>query len=419
MDRARALAASLVAAAWLALLASSGGCEVAVGDAVPSFACDPGADTCPPGQVCDPATHKCGPTCNPATCASGMMCDPVSNVCTAEAGVVDSAMPAPDSGMPEEASAIDTFQPPVDTGMPHEAAPPPDGTPTCNTIGCSCSGDGDCASNVCGDSSTFPSNLYGAVGGHAVCTQPCCTSGDCPTGSVCFPASVGGTGGNYCVTTTVLMISGTGAGQGGASCGTGRDCRSGVCSGSMCADTCCSDQAATPECASGTTCQFSAFPGAGIEVNYAAICATSQGTGTNGSMCTGNNRCVSGLCAADTQFGNSYCHDACRSGTDCGGGFACGYAQVTTTGTTGSTTAIVAACSQTSGGGLSDGAKCDPTNDMCQGFCDSNTMTCTDVCFADSDCSAASGGHCRPEKIMVYNNQGVSGGTFTVLACGT
>jgi hypothetical protein len=230
---------------------------------------------------------------------------------------------------------------------------------------------------------------------------------------VCFATAAGG---NYCVLPQWIGRSGgLGTGAGGASCTNARDCRSGLCSGNTCADTCCSGQA-TGECASGSVCTFSAFPGSGIDVHYGAHCAAAGGTGTNGHSCSSNNSCESQICAADTMFGNNYCHGACRSATDCTGtcdGAPCACNYVLPNGTTD----LVAVCIGSSGN-TPEGGTCNPTMDTCAaGFCDSNTNKCTSVCFTNADCTTA-GWHCRPELVTIYVN-GTPGGSYSVLACGT
>lgn len=418
MDRARArptparlFAASVIAAGWIALVGSSGGCEIAVGDTIPIFSCIPGRDTCPQGQVCDSYTNKCVPACaTAASCGSGMTCDPGSGTCVAEAGVGDGPAGDADSGTPMEASVADTSSPPPqDSGSPPDTSqPPPDSPAPCNTIGCGCTGPSECASGLCGDTSSLPQNLVTAAGSN-FCTQPCCTSSDCPAGSVCFPASTStsSTGGNYCVLPKWLGITELGTNPGGGTCSTGRDCRSGVCGGTTCADTCCSDQDPTPECASGTSCTFAPFPGSGIETNSGANCQAVTGMGTNGQTCSAPNRCESQICAAPSMssFNNS-CLGLCRSGSDCPNGYTCEYALPTM-----GSQNVVAVC-EPSSGNTPDGAQCSMTQDTCQGFCGS-TGTCTEVCFMDSDCTAATGPHCQPEKVNV-----TGGGSFVVLACG-
>jgi hypothetical protein len=59
------------------------------------------------------------------------------------------------------------------------------------------------------------------------------------------------------------------------------------------------------------------------------------------------------------------------------------------------------------------GQTCDPMNDFCKGFCDPVTKLCTDVCFADSDCTVMPGWRCRDATVAVQ-----AGGNYSVLCCG-
>jgi len=400
---ARSLSATALAAApllclgfFLLLVVGSGGCEVAVGDTVPAFACEQGSgDTCPPNQMCD-STNRCVP-CPASGCGSTMTVDSGTG---AEVSVNDTGAPL-DTSMPDTATMLDTSTP-VDTGTVEAGCG--------GGVGCACSGSASCTSHVCGDQESVTSGLYSAAGNANFCTQPCCTSSDCPTGTVCFPTAAGG---NYCVLPQwVGLTQGIGGGTGGASCGTGRDCRSGLCQSSHCVDTCCSEQTGG-QCSGSSVCTFSAFPGMGIDTHYTANCGTSGGSGTNGHSCSVNGDCESQICAADTMFGNQYCHAPCRSAADCatgscgGGPCACEYVLAN------GNADLVAACFSSSGN-TAEGDSCSTTNDTCAtGFCDPNSMKCTSVCFTNADCTT-SGWTCRPEQVTVSG-----GGSYSVLACGT
>jgi hypothetical protein len=416
--RLRAVAAAAFAGAWLACIMGSGGCEVAVGDTVPAFACDPGADTCPNGQVCSQVSHECVPSCAAGGCKAGMQCDPTSNLCepvdsavVTEATVADTYM-APDFERGDTADSgqvqQDTSVPPPDTSMTTDAPGP------CRALGCSCAGASACDSGICADALTVTSGLYMAAGNANFCTQPCCTSADCGAGTVCFAT---GQGGDYCVNPGWIgRVQGLGAGQGGASCGTGENCRSGLCdTNSMtCIDTCCSSGSASTDCATGQTCQFDAFPGAtSIDKNYSAFCAVPVGTHTDGQTCNnGNIDCQSNLCASFPPDPTVACRGACRSTSDCGANEDCEY--ILPPGQTANPMPIVAACAPPQGTGmLAEGAACNTTNDDCQGFCDPNTSLCTDVCFANSDCTMTTW-RCRPETVPVSG-----GGSYSVLCCGS
>jgi hypothetical protein len=389
---------AVVAAVLSAMLAvvAGGGCEVAIGNALPAFACDPGPDTCPAGQTCDPTTHQCVGSCMAGGCPNGEQCSAGTGLCTA---AVDANMP--DTHVVDSPAMVDVI----------EASPGPEASPTdtgggetgpCNTVGCKCSGPSDCLSAVCGDQETVTTPLYQAAGDANFCTQPCCTSSDCPTGAVCFATAAGG---NYCVPPTWLgRTDGVGtSGTGGATCPQGgRDCRSGLCVGGVCADTCCSTGQSSSECASGATCTFSAFPGNSFDTHYSASCSTTSGTGANDAFCTTNTKCESELCF------NESCSNACRSGADCGAVDRCTYLQPD------ATSDLAAGCVEATGS-VATGDTCDPTDDECEtGFCDSATNKCVDVCFTNGDCTT---GTCLPTLITFYV-MGSPAGMYSVLACG-
>ena len=404
----RSIAALAVAGVWFAVVAGSGGCELAVGSSIPGFACSGTAgDTCPSGQICDNGTHQCVVSCMVSGCKTGT-CDPNSQICVA----------ADDSGAPMDTSAPDTMtmpdtsiadtSPPPDTTMPPPDTGVPDNVGPCRSLGCACAGASACDSGICADSLTVTPALYAAAGSTSFCTKGCCTSSDCDANTVCFAT---GQGGSYCVNPSWLMRdAGIGGGQGGAACGTGRDCRSALCgAGGKCVDTCCSSMGASSACTGGETCTFGTFPGgSSVDKNYSAFCAPPPGTHGEGSFCSGNSDCQSNLCA--NSGGGNACVGACRGSTDCSGGEACEYILPPVSGMP-SPAPIVSACVLAQGS-QPEGSSCSTSNDMCQGFCDPGSMKCTDVCFADTDCSMT-GWRCRPETVPV-----TGGGSYSVLCCG-
>lgn len=337
------------------LLGAGAACGLVVTDTVPGFSCLPGADSCPEGQTCEVATH----TCVAASADGGTL---------------------PDA-------------PPGEGGLP-----PPGG---CSHLGCKCAGASDCASGICGDQSTVPAAIYAAAASVNFCTRPCCTSADCDESTVCFGS---GEGNRYCVLPAWLGRSSTlGSGQGGASCGADSDCRSGLCAASACADVCCSTAQAASQCAAGSTCRFGVFPGRAFDTRYTALCGVgTDGSGETGASCTADADCRSGLCAPDKA-----CHDACRNSSDCGTPtLECGYALPNF-----NTSAFITACSKALGTGAM-GARCQGNGGCQSGFCDATSMQCTDVCYADSDCTL-SGWRCRPEAVILFNH------SYSLLACGT
>jgi len=379
------------------LVVAGGGCEIGIGADVPAFECIQGPAVCPGTEVCDPNSHQCVTSCTESNCAEGLECDPSSGLCiAAEAGTGNDA--APDSSPVVDSSMPDTAPPP-DTGPPAE-------TGVCRGVTCPCSGAASCDSGICVDSLTVGTGVYGAAGSQSFCTTPCCTSADCAAGTVCFATAAGG---NYCVAPGWLQRSTTlGQGVGGASCQSGRDCRSGLCNGPYCADVCCSTPDSASECANGTTCRFEAFPGAvTFDKGDVAWCGTS-GNGDNGAICERDSDCQSNLCNGDDG-----CSDACRTTSDCGSQSACSYV-VSTSGTAG----VTAACLPTSGGhgGIlgADGSSCGSDTDCASQFCDPTSNQCTDVCFTNADCSSVPDWHCRPEQVQLS-----TGGSYSVLLCGS
>jgi hypothetical protein len=394
----RSVAVAGVAAVLLAIIAAGGGCELAIGDTVAQFACVPGVkDACPSGQTC--WNNRCVADCRVVGgCTGGKLCDPSSGQCTS---------PGDDGGMPAEASVndgpanadVDSMTnedaiPPVDTG-------PADTTNHCpgsgNPVLCGCSGPSQCASGVCSDSLAVGMPLYNAAGKSNFCTQPCCTSKDCPSGAVCYAT---GQGGNYCVDPAWIgRTAPAGSTAGGGNCSRNADCRSGLCSSNYCVDTCCSTPHGSTDCAGNDSCQIGTFPGANsVDQQFAAYCAFAPGAnGQDGASCNNDGSCQSNLCAMFMGEASSHCRDACRNDSDCTSNDTCVYVIPSQTGTP---VPIVAACAPPQGT-VAMGTTCDMTTN-CKGFCDTNTtMKCTAPCFADSDCSAVAGG-----------------GSYEVLACG-
>jgi hypothetical protein len=410
---AGSLAIAAMATAIFALVPGGGGCELVVSDALPSFTCVPGAaNTCPAGSVCVPSTHQCTSqtgTCVPGAaggCAAGLRCDPQTLRCAKEGTGADAAdgedaplAMTPDSG-PDSPNAVSTDAPTeASSGTPDATSldATPDVQNMCRGITCSCTGGGDCDSGVCVGPVTLPSALYSAIG-HSLCSQPCCTSADCPADTVCFGT---GGGGNYCLAPHWIGRSAElGAGQGGATCSADSDCRSGLCamSGatSACADTCCSTAQEASECASGTVCRFAAFPGQDLDTHETAWCGAGIGTTAGGSICGVDTTCQSGKCAGR-------CEAVCRNTADCGGaGLACSYGLAPTLPTNKD---IVLGCVTTTGSTANGGA-CTGNTDCQSAFCDG--MHCTDACVTDADCK--SGLHCRSVYVQVQGN-------YSVLAC--
>jgi len=406
----RSLAVAALTSALLAIVAGAGGCEFAIGDTVPAFYCTGGTESCPVGQVCDLSKNKCVVSCVKAGCGLEQHCDQGTGFCTD----VPDGGGMPEVGIdgpgPDVVDVADTMPIEEDSGSMVETGP--DTTSNCpGGILCSCGGASQCTSQVCADSLAVGTALYNAAGKSSFCTQPCCTSSDCPVPTVCYAT---GQGGDYCVNPAWIgRATPAGNTAGGGNCGRNADCRSGLCSSSFCVDTCCSTPSGTTECTGGDTCQIGTFPGSGtVDQNYAAYCGYSPGqTGADGTSCNNNSTCASNLCVLFMGEASSHCRDACRSDADCTGNDTCVYVVTTQMSTP---TPIVAACAPPAGN-VAMGTACDMTTN-CKGFCDPTAMKCTAPCFSDADCSAVSGWHCRLESIAL-SSQG--GGSYEVLACGT
>jgi hypothetical protein len=400
--RRGSIASLTFAATLVALVGAGGGCEIAIGSAVPEFECESNkAAVCPGDQVCDPNQHVCVEPCSATSCKAGFTCDPNSNICIVAPSDDGPVVDEPTTGDEPDADAStqpDEAAPPIDTGTEEAAGP-------CRGTGCACTSGASCDSQICGDSSLVPQAIL-TMAGFAFCTKPCCTSADCDLGTVCF--ATGGSSSvaaNFCVEPQWIGRSGgVGAATGGTSCGTGRDCKSGLCASSKCADTCCSTAQSSSECASGTSCRFASFPGAtSVDQNFVAWCGQAGG-GQNGDNCNNNSSCASNLCD-----GIDGCANACRNTGDCTNGESCAYVNPPAP----NDTAVVAACFS-GAGNTSMGASCSSDTDCKSQFCDTGgTHECTDVCFTNADCAAKSGWRCRPESVTLQ-----SGGKVEVLACG-
>jgi hypothetical protein len=431
MGRTAAFSLGLVRAAEVAIAMAillGGGCELGVGDEVPPFECVSAVGACPDGQVCAPAQHRCvllAGTCLATGCAADMTCDPDTLECArADAGLItgeaDSEAPADSSPGADDSSRMDgsaladaTTDGPTDAGDGGDSSAPEadaspdvssdapgdgaesgaadasadtaDGGGSCRGLACRCSGATDCASGLCGDQLTVTSDLYQAAGSASFCTQPCCTSSDCDPTTVCFGT---GAGGSYCVPPAwISRATAFGTKAGGAACSADSDCRSGLCATGGCADTCCSTARAAAECGGNATCNLGAFPGIGFDTHYVGFCGASAAC-PFGSPCT-----------------------ACRQTADCSGLTpTCAYLVAAAVGV--GSSQIVAGCTATATGAGTQGSPCSANGDCVSAFCDPVAMLCTNVCFADTDCTM--GWHCLTE--LVSQN---GGGKYSVLRCGS
>jgi hypothetical protein len=351
------------------------GCELAVSDTLPLYSCVPGmADVCPLGMTCDPDTRVCARPGVGAGADASFEGDGGAGSDATDIGRADAHASDGDTGVSANHD-----------GSADAQSAPPDGdvgtgdSSTCDTLGCRCSGGVDCASQVCASQQAVTTPIWDAAGDRGFCTQPCCTSADCLSG-VCFASGVGG---NYCVMPGWLPGRSVTLGKslGGATCQANSDCRSGLCVAGTCADTCCSATSTTGVCAAGATCHIGAVPGTGFDTHTAAICGPPV-------SCSG-----------------FQCSRPCRNSGECGAGQACYYLPALPS------KDIVAAC--TSGDGpATEGSKCTTDFTCATNYCDTHSMQCSDVCFANGDCTV-DGWFCRPAMVSL-----ASGGSDSVLTCG-
>lgn len=424
-SRTARIAGAVATGLFAASLLAGGGCELAVGDAVPLFLCEPGVGTCPSSQVCSPSTHRCVPApqaCTLSGCPDDMQCDDQTLACVP----VDSSLPG-DGAASEDATvgfneaeaegpATDAPGAMTDASAPVDEDAAPDASTAeaaarCHgTIGCACSTGRDCNGGLCvTQPGSVTRDIWSAARRRPFCSKTCCTSNDCDDGSICFATAAGG---NYCVPASWLNDrTAPGLRMGGEECTQGGECRSGLCPAGTCADTCCSGQSAA-QCGPGSACRFGDFPGLDIDTHHTAHCSPQQvGGSANGADCASNGACRSNLCIS-AGGGFVTCHDACRSSADC-----VGQNQVCSYIASGNTSEVFAACVSANGAQagntVQQGSACRGATDCQSGLCDLSGQ-CTDVCFADSDCTFGTW-HCRPSNMPIL---GGGGGTYWVLTCG-
>jgi hypothetical protein len=272
------------------------------------------------------------------------------------------------------------------------------GDAACTGVLCPCNNDTDCSptvSPICAQQITVGQPVYAAAGGTNFCTAPCCTSADCPAGSVCFASGVGG---QYCVNPAWVGRSiPSAAALGGAVCSTDADCRSGLCAGGSCADTCCSLASSAAECAGGALCTFGPFPGkTSIDTQFAPRCGPPSGAGGDGAFCTVNGDCQGGLCA------QGLCTSPCRTTGECNPGSVCDFDS--------SGADIYWACFPETEGTGAEGDPCSGVDSQCaSNWCGPNGL-CENECFTDADCSV-SGWTCMPEPNTTH------AGSYVFLIC--
>lgn len=206
----------------------------------------------------------------------------------------------------EESAGSGTGGVAVPDAAEEEAAKPP------ADLGQPCVVDTDCKSSLCLDVPGSP--------GNRACSKFCCTSMNCPSGTVC--ANFFGSG--LCVSASFAQLPTPGTGVVGDSCSAvgAEACRSSRCGiEGTCKDACCADSS----CPGGVACSLTAEFG-----QSGWFCASSAaGTkGADGAGCTQDNECDANNCQVYTLGGN-YCGGPCCSSDDCavhGWGAFCDYA---------------------------------------------------------------------------------------------
>jgi hypothetical protein len=393
--RTRASKASAVtlglALAALVLGVCGGGCEAIVPGSVEPFHCGSTAlSSCPAGETCATSTGQCvsaSQNCTITQCTAPLTCDPGSLECINPTMMMgaDASMDAPmvDSARPPPADVMtrDTTTMPVDS---RSADVTPDVTPDASCgVGCPCTAaSADCkgASLFCADNTVLAVPSMPSL---SICTQVCCTSGDCPDGSVCYAS---GTPGNYCVPIGLLSITSTGAALGGAECGDNGDCRSGTCDPDTgnCVDTCCSDSS----CSAGTFCAIDQNTPGTLHQGFYCLAESPPGASA-GSTCEEPTDCSSNACLMIGTCTSNCCGAASCSATD---GNVCG-TNPTSTPSSGDSVNVCA----TNPGGMPFGSPCTEDDKCTSQVCDMAQGKCTDFCCVDQDCAGFGTGYvCRP-----------------------
>jgi hypothetical protein len=339
----RALHAALLALALGAAVA----CEAIVSSDVPEFTCSGSG---------------------PSDCPSGSLCDTTVGRCVLDLGGENEAGDG-DAG-DEDATGVPDAKPDA-----RDSGPAP--------LGGACALDTDCASRLCGKSAFLTTAIVSAASG--VCTQTCCTSGDCPSGFVCFS---GGTGGSYCVDEAKAGRTPptTGGKPAGEACTGSTECRSGLCSNDVCLDTCCLQS----DCAAGTFCAVENVTIKGGAAHDIWVCSPRSVSLKNaGTACTGNPQCKNDNCIGAPAVCNPPCCTAadCEAADPSFAGYTCAYGF-----TTGSDQ--LKWCFATDSGRAPLNASCAQNLDCQSNYCDPSLKKCLLICCTDDNCGPNE--VCRP-----------------------
>lgn len=168
-----------------------------------------------------------------------------------------------------------------------------------------CASAADCESGVC---LTVPDKP-----GEMRCSQYCCSSFNCPAGTVCSTFW----GNQLCVDPSFVSLSTPGTGPAGSSCGDGTQCRSGRCgTDGTCKDVCCVNDS----CPGGAACALTAEFG---QQGWYCAGYTAASKTANGDSCSSDGECASNKCYDYGAW--NQCNGPCCKDSDCGSGGFCDY----------------------------------------------------------------------------------------------
>ncbi len=329
-----------------------------------------GGIQCSGNTVCNQATGRCD--AGGMVCMSDQDCAPPSPICNRVTGACDPGCIT--TGCPAMETCNQT------TGYCQGGTPV--GTQPLNSA---CTADSDCQSGQCFD-------LGQNIGPR--CISSCGSHSDCPGSFTCYDYF----GGKMCVSSQ-LFSGATFATQNGGACTAGGDCNSNYCPGNTCTGLCSEDG----DCG-GAACHWYEF----TADRYIGACNGPSGAGTNGSSCTQESDCRSGVC-----YGSGICGDLCGSTADCPNGNVCAPVNfsVCTVDVIFSCLLwepnFVKACVQSAHGQAANGTACaDANGSNCRdGFCNATSNVCTGVCSRDSDCPSTM--RCAVEEFGDLDGQAI------------
>ncbi|MFK7990960.1 MAG: matrixin family metalloprotease [Sandaracinaceae bacterium] len=265
----------------------SGACQTVTGDGSICAVCTSGADCAGPGAAClgyPDGVGYCGQGCSSDGDCAGDTCVNTSagGQCVRVVGSSISCAGASPSGCTRDSDCGATELCSGGSCQPR----PTDGA----GLGEACDVDEDCQTSFC-------------IGG--LCTQTCDwtdPAGSCPGGFYCDADPTSCTDG-FCV------AGGAGGGANGAACSADTECASLLCDEGTCAEPCIPGGAAS--CPAGFACQVGSLPCRGS-------CRVS---GALGDECNVNGDCTSGLCADRGE--SDFCTSLCNADNACPDNFTC------------------------------------------------------------------------------------------------